>query len=95
MFIVLLRFSDNKARAGQFMQAHKEWIERGFSDGIFLLVGSLRPDAGGAILAHGISLAELESRVREDPFVEGGIVSAEILGIDPARVDERLGFLLA
>ncbi len=95
MFVILLRFSDNKARAGQFMQAHKEWIERGFSDGIFLLVGSLRPDAGGAIVAHDISLAELEDRVREDPFVGEGIVSAEILEIDPARVDERLGFLLA
>ncbi|PPR73280.1 MAG: hypothetical protein CFH03_00926 [Alphaproteobacteria bacterium MarineAlpha3_Bin2] len=41
MFIVFLTFSDNKANAGQFMEGHKEWITRGFDDGVFLLAGSL------------------------------------------------------
>ena len=35
MFFVLLRFSDNKGRATQFMEGHKEWIKRGFDDGVF------------------------------------------------------------
>jgi hypothetical protein len=48
MFIALLEFSDNKARAGQFMEGHKQWIKRGFEDGVFLLVGSLQPNMGGA-----------------------------------------------
>ena len=26
---------------GLFMEDHKEWIERGFDDGVFLLVGSI------------------------------------------------------
>ena len=47
MFIVLLRFSDNKGQAGQFMEGHNEWIKRGFDDGVFLLVGSLQPSMGG------------------------------------------------
>ena len=51
MFIVLLKFSRNKARAGQFMDGHKEWIKRGFDDGVFLLAGSLQPNLGGAIAA--------------------------------------------
>lgn len=34
MFIVLLKFSGNKAQAGQFMEGHKEWIKRGFDDGV-------------------------------------------------------------
>ena len=32
MFIVFLRFSDNKGNAGQFMEGHKEWLKRGFDD---------------------------------------------------------------
>lgn len=95
MHIVLLRFSENKAQAAQFMEGHKAWIQRGVDDGVFLVVGSLQPDAGGAILAHGVSLSELQVRVNEDPFVGKGVVSAEILEIAPARTDERLGFLLA
>jgi hypothetical protein len=41
MFIVLLRFSDNKHKAAGFMNGHNEWIRRGFDDGVFLMVGSL------------------------------------------------------
>jgi uncharacterized protein YciI len=95
MFVVLLRFSANKAQAGRFMQGHKDWIQRGFDEGVFLLVGSLQPNLGGGIVAHNTSLAELRSRVNADPFVAEAVVSAEILEIAPARADERLQFLLA
>ena len=94
MFIVLLKFSSNKSQAGQFMEGHKEWIERGVEDGVFVLVGSLQPNLGGAIVAHNTSLPELQGRVNDDPFVAENIVSAEILEITPAKVDERLKFLL-
>jgi len=94
MFIVLLKFSTNKAQAGQFMGGHKEWIKRGFDEGIFLLAGSLQPNLGGTVVAHNTSLSDLQSRVNDDPFVAEKVVSAEILEISPAKVDERLGFLL-
>ncbi len=94
MFVVLLKFSGNKGQAGQFMEGHKEWIKRGFDDGVFLLVGNLQPNLGGGIVAHNTSLPELQSRVNDDPFVAQNVVSAEILGIAPSRTDERLKFLL-
>lgn len=94
MFIVLLRFSDNRARAGEFMAGHKDWLARGFADGVFLLAGTLRPGVGGGILAHGTSLPELQDRVNDDPFVAENVVRAEILEMAPARADERLAFLL-
>ena len=56
MFIVLLRFSSNKGRASRFMEGHKEWIKRGFDDGVFLLVGSLQPDLGGGIVAQHVAV---------------------------------------
>lgn len=93
MFVVLLRFSHHKERAGQFMEGHKAWIKRGFDDGVFLLAGSLSSGLGGSILAHNTSLPDLQCRVDDDPFVVAGIVSAEIIGITPSNVDERLNFL--
>ena len=95
MFVALLRFSDHKAKAGQFMAGHNEWIQRGFDDGVFLMVGSLQPNLGGAILAHNTSLPELEARLAADPFVAEKIVSAEILVVNPSRTDGRLAFLSA
>ncbi|MBT0962419.1 YciI family protein [Denitromonas iodatirespirans] len=94
MFVVLLRFSDNKARAAELMAAHNAWIQQGIDDGVLLLVGSLKPAAGGALLAHGVSRADLDARVGLDPFVAAGVVRAEILEIAPNRADARLGFLL-
>ena len=94
MFVVLLKFSENKARAGSLMEAHNAWIKRGFDDGVFLLVGSLQPNLGGSILAHDTSLPGLEARVNEDPFVAENVVSAEILEISPKKADERLSFLV-
>jgi uncharacterized protein YciI len=93
MFVVLLKFAD-KGKAAQFMEGHKEWIKRGFDDGVFLLAGSLQPNLGGAILAHNTPMADLQSRVNRDPFVMENVVTAEILEIAPARTDERLKFLL-
>ena len=93
MFIVLLRFSANRSRAGALMEAHKDWLQRGFADGVFALAGSLLPGIGGGIVAHGLSRAELETRVAEDPFVAGDVVQAEILELAPSKTDTRLDFL--
>ncbi len=93
MFVVLLRFSSAKDQASQFMEGHKEWIQRGFDDGVFLLVGSLQPNSGGGIVAHNTSLSDLQNRVNDDPFVAENVVSAEILEITPSKTDERLKFL--
>ena len=93
MFIVFLRFSDNKGKAGEFMDGHKSWLDRGFEDGVFVFAGSIQPAAGGAILANDSSLADLEKRVKDDPFVSENVVEAEIIEITPSRTDHRLDFL--
>ena len=94
MFIVLLKFSDNKGNAGQFMEGHNEWIKHGFDDGVFLVAGSLQPNLGGGIVAHNTTMPDLQNRVNGDPFVAENVVNAEILEITPAKTDERLNFLL-
>ena len=95
MYVVLLKFAENKSKASDFMQDHNAWIKRGLDDGVFLVVGSLQPNLGGAIVAHVESLADLRARVDADPFVAHGIVEAEVLEIKPGKVDPRLEFLLA
>lgn len=93
MFIVLLKFSENKSRAGEYMDEHNAWIKRGFDDGVFALVGSVQPAQGGGIVAYNTSLSELQTRVDEDPFVKAAVVNAEIIEIVPGKVDDRLAFL--
>jgi len=95
MFIVFLRFSNNRGRARELMPGHDEWIKCGIDQGVFLLVGSLQPQAGGMILAHNTTRSELEARVNQDPFVANDVVSAELLEVSCSKADPRLGFLLS
>ena len=76
------------------MDGHREWIKSGFDDDTFLVAGSLQPNLGGSIIAHNVSLSELQAKIDEDPFVAEGIVSAEILEVTPSKVNERLQFLI-
>jgi len=94
MFIVLLRFTGNKAKAAEFMDDHLTWAKRGMDDNVFLTIGSLQPNQGGAILAHNEERGKLENRINEDPFVREGIVAPEILEITASKADDRLKFLL-
>ncbi|EJC64114.1 YciI family protein [Rhizobium sp. 1AS11] len=93
MFVVTLKFSANKAKAPALMEGHNAWLKRGFDEGIFLLSGSIQPSAGGAVLAHNTSRADLETRVQQDPFVVEDVVTVNILEIAPGRTDDRLAFL--
>ena len=92
MFVILLRFA-NKTKAPSLMAGHNAWLQRGFEDGLLLLVGTVQPAAGGALLAHGVTRDAIEAFVAQDPFVAEGVVTAEILDITPARTDTRLAFL--
>ncbi len=94
MFVAMLRFSKNKELASQLMQAHNAWIQQGFDDGVFVLVGSLQPNAGGAIVAQGLTEAEFNARLQDDPFVAEQVVTPEVYEINVRKVDPRLEFLL-
>ena len=94
MYIIFLKFSANKSRASQLMDGHRAWIKRGFDDGVFLLAGSLEPGLGGGVLVHNTSLADLQARVNDDPFVALDVVKAEIIELDPGKADARLQFLV-
>lgn len=95
MYVVLLKFSENKSQAGQFMEEHNAWIKKGLDDGVFLVVGSLQPNLGGAVVVHNMVKSDLDALIAQDPFVANDIVKAEVLEITPAKTDERLNFLLA
>ena len=94
MFIVLLKFSENKSKASEYMSGHNDWIKQGFSDGIFLLAGSIEAGQGGSVIAHNISLKDLQEKVNADPFVVQNVVTSEIIEISPKKTVDQLSFLM-
>ena len=82
MFVLLLKFSENKDRAAAFMQGHKDWIKRGFDEGVFLLAGSLQPAASQL----GVSQPAASQLGAAQPAA-GGCILAH--GLSRAELDAR------
>ena len=95
MFVILLKFSTHKAKAGQFMERHNSWLREGFEKGVFLLSGSIQPKAGGAVLAHNATAEQIRAIVDEDPFVAEDVVTAEVVEISPSKSIPELEFLIS
>jgi len=95
MFVILLKFSTHKAKAGQFMERHNAWLRDGFEKGVFLLSGSIQPKAGGAVLAHNATPEQIQAILNEDPFVSEGVVTAEIVEISASKSIPDLEFLIS
>ncbi len=57
--------------------------------------GSRKSHLGGGIVALETSRADRGTFVEKDPFVAEQVVTAEVLEITPAHLDDRLEFLAA
>jgi len=95
MYIVFLRFSQNRAQAGQWMAEHNRWLADGFASGDFIIAGSLEGSQGGLLIARDMEQSALLEKVRQDPFVMHGVVAAEVHGFKPSRLAEGLDALVA
>lgn len=93
MFIIFLKFAQHRANAGEWMEAHKVWLQQGFDEGVFIASGSLQNKQGGVILAHHIDRNALNKRLAADPFVEHSIVNAEVIDVSLSKLDPRLAFI--
>ncbi|WP_171207544.1 MULTISPECIES: YciI family protein [unclassified Ruegeria] len=93
MYLILLRFSKNKHKAPEHVDAHKTWLKTGFEDGLFLLAGTLK-EVGGGVLAVSDDRDAVTTFVAQDPFVIHDVVTPEVLELDPSRADPRMQFLL-
>ena len=94
MFIVLLRISADREALGLHMVGHKDWLQQGFDDGVFLLAGGLQPAQSGAILTRDIDRADLEARLAKDPFISNDLVTVDIMEVSPSKASDELNFLL-
>lgn len=93
MYVVLLRLADG-AKASEHLDGHKRWLQHGFDDNVFFLTGGIPQLGGGAIIAAGLSLDELRTRLEEDPFVVHGAVTPEVVELETTMSDPRLAFLV-
>ncbi|WP_263773020.1 YciI family protein [Propionivibrio soli] len=79
MFLILLNYVRPLAEVDRFVVAHREFLERNYAAGRFVISGRKEPRTGGVILANLASRAEAERVIEEDPFKREGVAEYEII----------------
>jgi uncharacterized protein YciI len=78
MCLILLTYVRPLDEVDALLPAHAAWLEQGFAQGVFLLAGRRDPRTGGVIVVRGARDA-VAAVADTDPFVAGGVATAEIV----------------
>ena len=94
MFLVLLTYTASLDAVDALIPAHREFLQRMYQAGTFLLSGRKEPRDGGVILAQAESLQALESALAQDPFQMHGVASYQIVRFTPTMAAPALQSLV-
>ncbi len=83
MFVILLRYIKPASEVDRLVGEHREFLERHFASGHFLMSGPQEPREGGVILALAKDKAEIAAILRLDPFHRERIAEYEIVEFTP------------
>lgn len=93
MFFITSAYSAPPERIAAALPVHRDWVGDLYDRGIFLLSGRLVPFSGGFMLAGGVTRDELDAILASDPFRLAGLLTHQIVELEPTRAAERLAFL--
>jgi uncharacterized protein YciI len=95
VFVVLLTYTKPLAAVDALLPAHREFLQRMYQEGIFILSGRKEPRDGGVVLASAESAEELESVLVQDPFHIHGVASYQVIEFVPTMSAPALQSLVA
>lgn len=85
MFVIELIYKADLAQIDAAMTAHVAWLRTHYAAGTFVLSGRKVPRDGGIILAAGHDRAALETIVKADPFVSGGLADYRLIEFNASQ----------
>lgn len=94
LFVVLLSYKVELEAVEAHLPAHRDFLERQYASGCFLLSGRKEPRTGGVILAHAACVGALRSLLEDDPFWAHGIAEYEIVQFLPTMAADRWASVL-
>lgn len=83
MFLILLNYIRPPDQVALHLAAHRDYLQRHYADGSFLMSGRKEPRTGGVILAMAASRDAADAIAREDPFHAAGVSEYAIVEFHP------------
>ncbi len=93
MFLILLSYTKPLESVDRLVGEHRQFLERHYANGNFLLSGRKEPRTGGIILAKAKSKTEVELILQEDPFYLEEVADYTVIEFIPTMAAEHLAHL--
>ena len=94
MFIINLTYITELEKVEQYLEQHKEFLNKHYELGNFIISGAKIPRTGGVILSNIESKLSLEEIVNTDPFIINNIATYKLIEFLPSKTNKELNFLL-
>lgn len=94
MFIIKLTYLTPIAEVDKYTQAHREFLDYHYKQGLLLASGPMKPRTGGIIIAATTDKAKLEAIFKEDPYCLAEIASYEFIEFTPIKHRDELKDLI-
>lgn len=90
MFMIELTYKAPITEVDKYLQAHREFLDYHYKQGLLVLSGPKKPRVGGVILAATTDKAYLESVFKQDPYYLADIADYEFTEFTPVKYCEQL-----
>ncbi|MDR5803200.1 MULTISPECIES: YciI family protein [unclassified Caballeronia] len=86
MYVINLRYTGALAEIDDALEAHREYLQRYFAAGVFVIAGPKVPREGGIILASAIERERLDAIIAEDPFAQQNLAHYDVTEFKATRL---------
>lgn len=94
MFIIKSSYKAPLEEIDKYLQAHREYLEYYYKQGLLLASGPLNPRTGGIIIVMAKDRARVNEILEKDPFIMAELIDYEIFEFTPVKHNEALKELI-
>jgi uncharacterized protein YciI len=94
MFIIKLSYKAAISEVDKYLQAHREFLDYYYKQGLLLLSGPMKPRTGGILIALTTDKPYLESILQQDPYYLAEIATYELIEFTPVKHRDELASLI-
>lgn len=94
MFIIQLTYKAPINEVEKYTQAHREYLDYYYKQGLLILSGPLKPRTGGIVIAATTDRALVESICQKDPFYLAEIADYQLIEFTPVKHRDELKELI-
>ena len=94
MLIIELTYIKPLSEVEKFLEAHIQFLDKYYDQGVFIASGRKVPRDGGVILAL-VDKASAAEIIKEDPFHQEKIAEYHLVEFEPSKHDPRLHDILS